>query len=293
MHKKEFENYLLSEKRFSINTVTAYLNDLNQFFDFITNSYGVLLISEINHKHIRAWLVCLVTDVGISNSSVNRKMSSIKTYYRFLSLSEIVVGNPTAKVIVPKVGKRLPEFVGQSSMDKLLNEEMFSDDFEGCRDHLILEVLYQTGIRLSELISITVDDVRSAKGYIKVLGKRNKQRIVPVNVELLNLCSQYLSFRSEINVETNLLLITKKGRAVYPKLIYKTVNSYLGKVSTVSKKSPHILRHTFATHMLNNGADLNSIKELLGHANLSATQVYTHNSFEKLKSIYNQAHPRA
>jgi integrase/recombinase XerC len=293
MHKNEFQKYLQSEKRFSVHTVTAYLNDVNQFLEFIGNAYGELPINKVDHKVIRSWLVYLVSDAQISNNSVNRKLSSIKTYFRFLQLIEVVNVSPTLKVIAPKVSKRLPEFVDQTSMDKFLGVNVFDKSFDGMRDQLVIELLYQTGIRLSELLSITVNDVLSSTGAIRVLGKRNKERIVPVNKQLLCLANAYIECRSDLHTNEQVLLLTAKGKPAYPKLIYKIVNTYLGQVSTVNKKSPHILRHTFATHMLNNGADLNTIKELLGHASLSATQIYTHNSFEKLKSIYNQAHPRA
>lgn len=293
MYRNEFQKYLQSEKRFSPHTVKAYLNDLSQFLDFVVREYEDLPFLDINHKTIRSWLVSLVSQSDIASNSINRKLSSLKTYYRFLQLTEIVSSNPTVKVISPKINKRLPEFVDQKSMNKLLDFGVFPDNFEGIRDQLIMELLYQTGIRLSELLGITVNDIEKNTGAVKVLGKRNKQRLVPVNKEIMTLCEKYIKYRSELTLLTDKLIVTSKGKAAYPKLVYNTVNAYLSKVSTIHKKSPHVLRHTFATHMLNNGADLNTIKELLGHANLSATQVYTHNSFEKLKTIYNQAHPRA
>ncbi len=293
MHEEKFQKYLESEKRFSVHTVKAYLNDLGQFLDFVDGEYGQKKLSDINHRTIRSWLVSLVTDQNVGSNSVNRKLSTLKTYYRFLILAGEVKVNPTLKVIAPKLKKRLPEFVDQSSMNEFLRPEMFADDFLGVRDRLIIELLYQTGIRLSELLHISVTDLQIASGTIKVLGKRKKQRLVPVNQSLLKLGARYLTLRDELICESDSLFVTSKGKSAYPKMVYNVVNTYLSKVSTLNKKSPHILRHTFATHMLNNGADLNSIKEILGHANLSATQVYTHNSFEKLKSIYKQAHPRA
>jgi integrase/recombinase XerC len=293
MYKDEFQKYLQSEKRFSPHTVKAYLSDLFQFLEFFDLEYAGICLVEINHKVIRSWLVSLVNDSQIVSNSINRKLSTLKTYFKFLQLIEVTEANPALKVIAPKSSKRLPEFVGQKSMDKLLDFGVFPDGFEGVRDQLIIELLYQTGIRLSELMSITVSDMQISSGSVKVLGKRNKHRLVPLNSELLKLCELYIKERSSLSVETDVLIVTGKGKKAYPKLIYNVVNGYLGKVSTINKKSPHVLRHTFATHMLNNGADLNTIKELLGHASLSATQVYTHNSFEKLKTIYNQAHPRA
>ncbi|UTW65177.1 tyrosine-type recombinase/integrase [bacterium SCSIO 12643] len=292
MHISEFQNYLESEKRFSNHTVLAYTNDLNQFFNFLESYYEISSIQEISHRMIRNWLVHLL-ESGVSNNSVNRKLSTLKTYYRFILLSEISDVDPTVKVIAPKMKKRLPEFVDQVSMDKLMNQEMFSDDFEGVRDQTIMEFLYQTGVRVSEMLSLKVSDVQNRNTFVKVLGKRNKERFVPITTELDQLLTKYIDIRNKQVSTSDSLFITARGKSAYPKLIYGVVNKYLGIISTINKKSPHVLRHTFATHMLNNGADLNTIKELLGHANLSATQVYTHNSFEKLKTIYNQAHPRA
>jgi len=293
MYITDFKVYLESEKRFSPHTVVAYINDLQQFLDFTENQLGGLSLKEINHKTVRSWLVSLLDTGGISGNSVNRKLSSLKTYYRYLLLSGKHDVNPTLKVVSPKVSKKLPEFVDQTAMNNLLSKGLFTDDFVGSRDQLVVELLYQTGIRLSELLGIKVGDVDQFVKSVKVTGKRNKQRIVPITVELQKLILHYLKFRSGISSMEPKLIITEKGKGAYPKLVYNIVNKYLGMVSTINKKSPHVLRHTFATHMLNNGADLNSIKELLGHASLSATQVYTHNSFEKLKTIYNQAHPRA
>jgi len=292
MHISEFQNYLESEKRFSNHTVLAYTNDLDQFFSFLESDYEVKSIQEISHRMIRSWLVHLLEN-GVSNNSVNRKLSTLKTYYRFILLSGISDVDPTVKVIAPKTKKRLPEFVDQVSMDKLMSREMFSDDFEGVRDHTIMEFLYQTGVRVSEMLALKVSDIQDNGSFVKVIGKRNKERFIPITTELNNLLSQYLNVRSKELSDSESLFITARGKSAYPKLIYGVVNKYLGIISTIKKKSPHVLRHTFATHMLNNGADLNTIKELLGHANLSATQIYTHNSFEKLKTIYNQAHPRA
>jgi len=293
MFIQEFQKYLESEKRFSTHTVVAYSKDLEGFLDYVLRAYGYSDLLQINHKTIRGWLVELLDVQKLSNNSVNRKLSTLKTYYRFLLLTKRVVINPTLKVVSPKLSKRLPEFVDQQSMNKLLLQDFFTADFDGVRDQLILEMFYQTGIRLSELIGIQLNDVDYQNNLVRVTGKRNKQRIIPLNVELQELIKKYIQFRNEIPSVVDSLFITKKGKSVYPKLVYNVVNKYLSLISSNNKKSPHILRHTFATHMLNNGADLNSIKELLGHANLSATQVYTHNSFEKLKSIYNQAHPRA
>ena len=293
MFRADFENYLKSEKRFSPHTVLAYMKDVSQFKEFLLDYNGGVKENEVDHKMIRSWLVFLLDEKAISSNSVNRKLSSLKTYYRFLVLAEHVIENPTVKVIPPKITKRIPEFVAESSMSDILSDELFEDSFEGARDRLVIEILYQTGMRLSELLGIKLNDFGQNLKTVKVLGKRNKERIIPVTPSLHLLALQYIKFRANQDVDCDYLIVTNKGKKAYPKMIYKTVNKYIGMVSSVKKRSPHVLRHTFATHMLNNGADLNTIKSLLGHANLSATQIYTHNSFEKLKTIYSQAHPRA
>lgn len=293
MYITEFTNYLESEKRFSKHTVTAYIKDLQQFISFLTPESGSLQISKVDHRDIRSWLVEMMDEQDLTSKSVNRKLSSLKTYFRFLRATKRVENNPTLKVVSPKVSKKLPEFVDAKSMDKLLDVGMFETDFKGLRDQLVMELLYQTGMRLSELIGLALNDVDYIGKALKVTGKRNKQRIIPVNSTLLTTIKVYLKEREERLTSVKNLIISDTGKAAYPKLIYNIVNKYLGIISTNTKKSPHVLRHTFATHMLNNGADLNTIKSLLGHANLSATQVYTHNSFEKLKSVHTQAHPRA
>ena len=293
MYRTDFENYLKSEKRFSPHTVVAYLNDVNQFKEFLIDYVGNVSEIEVSHKTIRSWLVFLLDDKGVSSNSANRKLSSLKTYYRFLLLVGEISENPAVKVVPPKITKRIPEFVGESSMNEILSDDLFPDSFEGVRDRLVIEMLYQTGMRLSELLGMKASDFEQHLKSVKVLGKRNKERIIPITSSLCLLTLRYINLRSEQGVEDGFLIVTNKGKKAYPKMIYKIVNKYLGMVSSIQKKSPHVLRHTFATHMLNNGADLNTIKSLLGHANLSATQVYTHNSFEKLKTIYSQAHPRA
>ena len=244
---------------------------------------------------IRAWIMDLI-DNKISGRSVNRKLSSLKTFFRYLRKNNLVTANPMLKILPPKTNKALPEFVSNEQMNLLLDDVNFEEGFEGKRDRLIIEMFYFTGIRLAELVGLTNADVDLEKKQIKVLGKRNKERIIPFGNILERSIVAYISEREKMTGTVRAeqaFFTTKKGLKIYKKLVYRVVNSYLSKVSTLKKKSPHILRHTFATHMLNNGADLNAIKELLGHANLSATQVYTHNTIDKLKSIYNQAHPRA
>jgi integrase/recombinase XerC len=244
---------------------------------------------------VRTWIVSLI-EQDISARSVNRKLSTLKSYFKFMTKEGLVQENPMPKIQSPKTSKKLPVFVDNESMETLFSAEIFSDDFEGIRDRLILEMFYMTGIRLSELINLKDPDIDFYQQNIKVLGKRNKERLIPVSSGLIDSIKKYLEIRNksiEAVEQNDYFYVTIKGKKLYEKLAYRIVNSYLGKVSTLKKKSPHVLRHTFATHMLNNGADLNAIKEILGHSSLAATQVYTHNTIEKLKNIYNQAHPRA
>lgn len=294
MPTEKFLNYLQYEKRYSAHTVQSYTVDLRQFIEFCNHTIGNFNESTIDAKSIRQWVVFLL-DHSYSGKSVNRKLSSLRNFFRYLQSQKIVVENPVDGIVSPKSAKRLPIFVDEGAMDLLLDEVDFGEGFEAERDKLILEILYSTGIRLSELTGLTDNSFDRAGHAIKVLGKRNKERIVPYNRVLENQIKVYLKSRDEVISirESDSFFVTSKGKAIYPKLVYRTVNHYIGLVSTIKKKSPHVLRHSFATHMLNNGADLNSIKELLGHSNLSATQIYTHTIFNKLKDIYNHAHPRA
>ncbi|MCO5260255.1 MAG: tyrosine-type recombinase/integrase [Crocinitomicaceae bacterium] len=279
----EFELYIQSEKRFSDHTIIAYQLDLTQFYDFI-GVQSVNDLKEVTSKVIRGWLVSLVDD-GYTNKSVNRKLSSLKAYFRFLKRNGFVDVNPTTGLTGPKIEKRLPQFAKEAELsNQQLNTTL------SVRDALIIEILYQTGMRLSELVGLTTASVYDNK--IKVKGKRNKERIIPISPELYN---QIKSYREECakNGFTNFsLILTDKGEKLYPKFVYRKINAYLATATELQKCSPHVLRHTFATHMLNNGAGIETIKELLGHANLAATQVYTHNSFAQLNNIYSQAHPR-
>jgi integrase/recombinase XerC len=243
---------------------------------------------------IRAWIVSML-DNGYSTISVHRKISCLRVFYRYLRKEGIINNDPLEKVVLPKRKKHLPVFIEEEAINKLLDNYSFGDSFAGIRNRTIVELLYVTGMRRAELIGLRDNDVDLADGSVKVTGKRNKQRIIPVIKPFISRLEEYIRVRNE-NVQpvaNGWFFITDKGNKLYDKYVYNTVNSYLSMVTTIEKKSPHILRHTFATHMLNHGADLNSIKELLGHANLSATQIYTHNTFEKLKKVYKQAHPRA
>ena len=291
-----FESYLKHEKRCSAHTLVAYMNDLEQFLNFLAEHYTEIKeAEEVTHRQIRAWVVYLLDDQSLTAASVNRKVSTLKTYFRFIKKEEVRQDNPMQKVIAPRQKKRLPEFVEESGMHRLFDEIEFTDDFTGKRDKLIIEMLYFTGIRLSELIGIKLSDIDFQQGYLTVLGKRNKERQLPLTNSMLNQVEVYLKKRSNLEklIDAEYLFLTAKGKQIYPSLVYEIVKTNLNLVTTIKKKSPHVIRHSFATHMLNNGADLHTIKELLGHASLAATQVYTHNTFEKLKSIYNQAHPRA
>jgi integrase/recombinase XerC len=293
-HLERFSNYLQFEKRFSKHTVLSYQNDLTQFSNFLVENHTNDDPATVDYRVIRRWIVHLVNN-KITSRSVNRKLSALKSFYKFLLNEGIVRKNPLDKIIAPKIGKRLPVFVDEKQIDILLDEVEFGGDFTGQRNKLIIELFYFTGIRLSELIEIKVVDVDFQNMTIKVLGKRNKERIVPISNSFKDHLQIYLDLRKkEIeSYESDSFFVNKEGKKLYPKAVYRVVNSYLRLVTLVEKKSPHVLRHTFATHMLNHGADLNAIKELLGHSNLSATQVYTHNTFEKLTKIYKQAHPRA
>lgn len=284
-----FIEYISKQKRYSYHTVTGYKSDLLDFSDYC-HKYFEMSIHKVSHREVRSWFSQLM-DYGFKPRTIHRKSSSLKSFFKYLIIQGVVLQSPMDLVPLPKLGKELPKFVEEKSLDLLLNDIEFPESFEGKRDKLIIDLFYQTGIRKAELIGLTIDDVSFHLNQIKVLGKRNKERIIPVSCSLIETIKEYLTYRKP-SLESN-LLITSKSKALYPKLVYNIVNENLSKVTTLSKKSPHVLRHSFATHMLNNGAELNSIKELLGHVNLAATQIYTHNSLEKIKSIYKQAHPRA
>lgn len=295
MFLERFIQYIKFEKRYSPHTVSAYQSDLDQFFKFLGEpEQTVTNPAEITYQHIRNWMVHLMGEM--TARSVNRKIATLRKYFKFLLREGLITDNPTSKIQSPKNVKRLPVVVEDEKLNAMLNsDEVFGDDFEGVRDKLVLEILFGTGIRLAELVGLKEQDIDIYNDTIKVLGKRNKERIVPINHELKLLLEQYIDLKKNQNFDniSVTLIVTNKGSDVYPKFIYLIVHKYLSYISTQNKRSPHVLRHTFATSLLNRGADLNAIKELLGHANLSATQVYTHNSVERLKSIYKQAHPKA
>lgn len=292
-YKKRFITYIEKEKRYSKHTVIAYEKDIDQFLAFLSRKLVVLSVGEVTNKVVREWVVILMSN-GTAASTVNRKLSTLKSFYKFLAREKLVSSNPVEGVTAPKTGKKLPVFLSEENMERLEFAGGFEDSFEGYRDRLILEMIYQTGIRRSELIGLKISDIDLKRRELKVLGKGNKERIIPFETGLRRLIEDYICVRnSELISDSEYLFVTAKGAQVYDKLVYRVVKKYLSTVTTQSKRSPHVLRHTFATHLLNNGAELEAIKELLGHANLSATQVYTHNSFEKLKKVFKQAHPRA
>lgn len=288
-----FLNYIELEKRFSPHTVKAYSNDLSQFYTFLESTYEFSDPTKITHFEIRSWMIDLI-DLGMTSKTINRKLSTLKSYFRFLVRKNWIEKNPMLKVINPKIPSRLSEYIEEEDLITVFEKMHWQNDFVGIRNYLIIRMLYETGIRRSELIGIHLDDMNIEGRTIKVLGKANKERIIPFGIELLSIIQKYLKERAQLPIDDRMyLFVTKKGKKLYPKLIYTVVTNNLSMVTTQQKRSPHVLRHSFATHMSNNGAELNAIKTLLGHTNLSATQIYTHNSIERLKEVYKLAHPKA
>ena len=289
-----FIKYISFEKRYSQHTVSSYKSDLNQFSQYLSSNFQILNLQESTQLMVRSWILSLM-DSGIAPKSVNRKIASLRSYYKFLLKREVISKDPTAKVKLLKTPKQLPNFVAESELSDLLDKAEFPDDFEGQRKKLILELFYGTGIRLSELIGLLETNVDLGQKTIKVLGKRNKERIIPISESLCEVISNYKKVKktSLENVHSGFLIVNNSGEQSYPMMIQRVVKSYLQGLKSIDKKSPHVLRHTFATHLLNKGADLNAVKDLLGHTSLAATQVYTHNTLDKLKSVFDQAHPKA
>lgn len=288
-----FIEYLKNEKRYSKHTIIAYNKDIDQFINYCSGQYEIQTFGEISHICIRSWIVSLSNE-DISTKSINRKISSIRSLFKFLKRKGMINRNPTSKIVAPKVAKRLPNFIRKEELDKLLNLTVKEDDYPINRDLLIVELFYSSGMRRSELIDLKISDVRFSDRLIKVLGKGNKERLIPITPEIKNKIKAYITLRdNSFEMETEYLFLTNAGKKMYPKYVYNIVTRLLGQITSSTKRSPHILRHSFATHLTNNGADINAIKNLLGHANLAATQIYTHNSIEKLKSVYEQSHPKA
>jgi integrase/recombinase XerC len=291
-YQESFVNYLKFEKRCSSHTVLAYKNDLDQFVQFSTEVVGEFNVKKTDSRLVRNWIVYLMEN-KLSARSVNRKITTVKSFFKYLMKEQIVEKNPATYLALPKIRKKLPNFVEENNLHHLLDDGFFEVDFKGIRDKLIITLLYGTGIRLAELLLLKDSDFNTKMCLIKVLGKRKKERIIPYPASINLLLEAYFNIRNtEVGLNTERLLVTEDGKPVYEKLIYRVVTNNLAKVTLLEKKSPHVLRHSYATHLLNKGADLNAVKELLGHANLAATQIYTHTSFERLHDIYKQAHPR-
>lgn len=287
---ESFLKYLKFEKRFSRHTLVSYQTDLKQFKEFLSAFDSTP--EAATHIDVRAWIVSLVEN-QINARSINRKIATLRSFYKFLLKREIITTDPSSRIKVLKTAKRLPQFVKQSELNILLDQFDFKNSLNGWRDKVMLEVLYGTGIRLSELVNLEVKDIDLNKQTIKVLGKRNKERVIPFSNGLKVVILDYMKAKEGLITKNDFFLITNKGEKVYPEFVYRIIKKYLKNYTSADKTSPHVLRHTFATHLLNKGADLNAVKDLLGHSSLAATQVYTHNSMEKLKKVFDQAHPKA
>ncbi|WP_353085226.1 tyrosine-type recombinase/integrase [Flavobacterium sp.] len=292
-YPKAFQEYLQLEKNYSLHTVNAYGNDLIFFQEFLKSNFDTEKLEEVNYSMIRSWIVSMV-DAGVSNSSVNRKISSLKSFYKFLLKIKVIESSPLLKHKSLKTPKKLQIPFSENELDMVLNNLKFPDGFDGIRDKLIIDLFYTTGIRRTELIGLKMQNIDLQNRTLKVLGKRNKERILPIVPVIAVQIEKYLAERTKLLSikDSDYFFLLLKGVKLNDSFVYRLINYYFSDVSEKVKKSPHILRHTFATHLLNNGADLNSVKELLGHASLASTQVYTHSSLSELKKIYGQAHPR-
>ena len=291
---ESFLSYLTFQRRYSRHTVVSYKNDLRSFFDFIAVQFGYTDLPDINASFIRSWLAYL-KDAGMESKSINRKISTLKSFYKFQLGQGTLAKSPMAAIVSPKIKKRLPQFVNEKDIGTLFTHVEFPDNWEGKTERLILQLFYNTGMRQAELVGLKESQVDTGNSSIKVLGKGNKERVLPVSRQLMKVLQEYILDKKK-NFEVynrHEVLVNTKGKKLYPKYVYNVVNKYLSMVTTIDKKSPHIMRHTFATHLMNNGADLNAVKELLGHSSLAATQIYTHNTIDKLKEVYSKAHPKA
>jgi integrase/recombinase XerC len=290
---QRFLDYLKFEKRYSQHTIISYQNDLEQFFSFIISQFDAPALSKITAPIVRSWLAEMKNDDMLAKS-INRKISTLKSFFKYQMKVEGLKQTPMTTIVSPKVGKRLVSFVEEKSLDTLFSHVEFGEDWKGITEKLVMQLFYATGMRLSELIQLKESQVDFAYQQIKVLGKGNKERIIPASIELLNELKKYIEQKASLeNAGTATVFVNEKGKALQPRYVYGFVKKYLSQVTTIKKKSPHILRHSFATHLMNHGADLNAVKELLGHSSLAATQVYTHNTIEKLKEVYKKAHPKA
>ncbi len=289
---QSFLDYLKFEKRYSENTVISYQNDLGQFFAFLTSRFDVPSLENISSSFIRSWLAELKEE-NISSKSIGRKISALKSFFKFLMKQDIIHKTPMGTVAVPKSNKRLPAFVEQQHIQTLFDHVDFTADWKGRTERLILLLFYSTGMRLSELINLKEKQIDAPYSNLKVLGKGNKERIIPLQKDMLSELQSYIAEKPFTSGENEKVFVNSKGKPLYPKYVYNLVKKNLSLVSTLEKKSPHVLRHTFATHLMNNGAELNAVKELLGHSSLASTQVYTHNTIGRLKEIFKKAHPKA
>ncbi len=287
-----FLAYLQFEKRYSVHTITAYSNDLVQFFDFVETQYEGIPFTHITGTMVRTWLASMKEE-ELTGKTLNRKISSLKSFYKYQIQQGQLAKSPMETVISPKVNKRLPAFVAEQDIEQLLINLEFAEGWKGYTEKMVIQLFYATGMRLSELIQCKEQQLDLSKRIVKVLGKGNKERMIPISPELANELKQYIQQKPDAAIGNNHLFVTEKGKALQPRAVYSFVKFYLSQVTTLQKKSPHVLRHSFATHLMNNGADLNAVKELLGHASLAATQVYTHNTIEKLKEVFAKAHPKA
>ncbi|MBO6880324.1 tyrosine-type recombinase/integrase [Winogradskyella sp.] len=293
MSLKAFSDYLLLEKKYSKHTALAYIRDLEMFQEFLKEAHDEIPIFKVGYSEIRQWIVELVNS-GISNRTINRKISSLNSYYKFLQKIQQIEANPLKQHRALKVGKKVHLLFSEEELKQVLEHSIEINDFESARDQLIIELFYATGIRRIELVNIKTSDIDFSKKQLKVLGKRNKERYIPLIDTLIESLGRYLDYRAQLPIikDKDQLFLTKKGLKVYEMLVYRIINKYFSKASSKAKCSPHVLRHSFATHLLNEGADLNAVKELLGHTSLAATQVYTHNSIAELKKVYAKSHPR-
>ena len=287
-----FLSYLQFEKRYSVHTITAYSNDLIQFFDFVETQYEGIPFTHITGTMVRTWLAGLKEE-EMTGKTLNRKISSLKSFYKYQIQQGQLTKSPMETVISPKISKRLPAFVAENDMEQLLTNLSYAEGWKGYTEKMVIQLIYATGIRLSELINCKEKQLDISKRIIKVLGKGNKERMLPLSPELAEELKKYITEKPAEAIGNPHLFVTEKGKALQPRAVYTFVKFYLSQVTTLQKKSPHVLRHSFATHLMNNGADLNAVKELLGHASLAATQVYTHNTIEKLKEVFAKAHPKA
>ncbi len=292
-YQQAFIQYLQFQKRYSQNTILSYQTDLTDFFDYLVTQFSITNVAETKPTFIRSWLAQL-KEKGIKSKSINRKISTLKSFFKYQLKQQTITVSPMATINTQKVSKRLPIFIEEKETNTLFNYVEFPTTWAGKTDMLILQLLYNTGMRRAELLELKERQIDKYNSTVKVLGKGNKERIIPISKELMQTIEEYIAQKQQLKeANTEVLLVNEKGKKLYAKYLFNTTKKYLGEVTTLSKKSPHVLRHTFATHLMNNGADLNAVKELLGHSSLAATQIYTHNTIEKLKDAHKKAHPKA